>query len=490
MVLSENVFTMESGKKTIATAILLLFVVLTATAGDVVPRRGCRMGAIPQRHVLRRTASQSPVEKYRGDLRQLVVLVSFSDQAFKEDEPLPFWNRIFNEEGFSESPFYGSVHDYFYSQSYGEFRLTFDMHYIQLNVSRYKYRSTATDDENSKYLVLDVVDTLEARGIDWSPYDWNGDGYVNQLLIVYAGKGMNDGGDSNSIWPHQYWLSAHKDGEPRLVISGDKELLVDSYCCVNEVTGKNTYGTFGTICHEYSHCFGLPDFYYGSRKYVGDWDLMDNGNYSKDGFCPPGYSAHERMLMGWLEVSELTSPTTVTDMQPLYHAGEAYLIRNDGYENEYYIVENRQQSGWDESLPGSGLVVFHIDYDEEAWETGYPNTPTRKCYTIFPANDMSTAYYSSGWGYPYKDNDALTNESRPAATLLHENTDGTLLMSKPITKMAVSDGLGSFDFMAEPSAIHITQAEPSREDGRILYRVGHIIIIRCADGTVRKVVER
>ena len=468
---------------------MLLFVLLTATAEGVVPRRGCRMGTIPQQHVLRRTASKSPVEKYRGDLRQLVVLVSFSDQAFKEDEPLLFWNRIFNEKDFTESPFCGSIHDYFYAQSYGELRLTFDLHYIQLNESRYKYRSTRDDDENSKYLVLDIVDTLETRGIDWSPYDWDDDGYIDQLLIAYAGKGMNDGGDSNTIWPHQWWLSRHKNCEARLVISGGKELLVDCYCCVNEVTSKGTYGTFGTICHEYSHCFGFPDFYY-SNSIVGEWDLMDRGNFNKGGYCPPGYSAHERMLMGWLELSELTSQVTIADMLPLHEAGEAYLIRNDGFDNEYYIVENRQQSGWDQSLPGSGLVVFHIDYDEEIWQNAFPNDDKRKRYSIIPANNRTSVTSSSNWGYPYMENNSLTNESQPAATLFHENADGTLLMSKPITNMTVSNGLASFDFMADPSAIQplpFTLYPSQYQGGQVLYRVGPINIIRCADGTVRKV---
>ena len=480
--------------RTILGILLLLSVALTATAADGVYRRGCRpqltKKGLPASQRAPRRAGVSH-QCLIGDCRQLVVLVAFNDQAFKDDEAatMTLWQRIFNEEQFTESSFYGSVHDYFYAQSYGEFRLTFDMHYIQLSENRYKYRSTDDDDENSKYLVYDVVDTLEARGIDWSPYDWNGDGYVNQLLIVYAGKGMNDGGGSNSIWPHQWWLSLHEDCEPISV--GNQSLLVDCYCCVNELTSSGTYGTFGTICHEYSHCFGLPDFYNGNTDYVGYWDLMDIGNYNKGGFCPPGYSAHERMLMGWLEATELTTQTTIADMSPLCEAGEAYLIRNDGFDNEYYIVENRQQSSWDQSLPGSGLVVFHIDYDEEVWQTDYPNDRNHKRYTIIPANNKTSIYYSSGWGYPYMKNNFLTNESKPAATLIHENVDGTLLMSKPITNMAVNDGLGSFDFMATPSAIlPLPTLLPSPcEGGQVLYRVGPIYIIRCADGTVRKVME-
>lgn len=475
---------MSSRKLSICFALLL--VVSAAAAEGVRVKHGCRRGVLRQHSVTRRALASAAPDKYQGDRRQLVVLAEFSDFAFKESEPLALWSRIFNEENFSEAPFHGSVYDYFYAQSYGEFRLSFDLRHVVVG-ERAKYRSTSDDDENSKYLVLDVLDSLESRHIDWAPYDWNGDGYVDQLLIVYAGKGQHDGGDSNTIWAHQWWLSYHEDCAPRTVVSGDRELLVDTYCCVPELGGGNNYGAFGTLCHEYSHCFGFPDFYDDNGKScVGSWDLMDYGNYSGGGFCPCGYSAHERMLMGWGHVTELTSPTTVSNMQPLSEAGEAYLIRNDGWEDEYYIVENRQQSGWDQSLPGSGIVVFHIDYDAEVWAFDWVNTSDKRRYTIFAANNSSSAY-QSGWAYPYEDNDQLTNESQPAAALNNTNPDGTLLMSKPITNMTVTGGLASFDFMAGSSAV--TECTV-RQPGQLLYRVGPINIIRCSDGSVRKVMSK
>jgi M6 family metalloprotease-like protein len=94
---------------------------------------------------------------------------------------------------------------------------------------------------------------------------------------------------------------------------------------------------------------------------------MDYGNYNGNGYCPAGYSAHERWLMGWLTPTELTSATTVTDMPALNDKPQAYLIRNDGFENEYYLVENRQQKGWDTNIPGKGILIFHIDYDPTLW---------------------------------------------------------------------------------------------------------------------------
>jgi M6 family metalloprotease-like protein len=361
------------------------------------------------------------------------------------------------------------VHDYFYAQSYGSFNLTFDLQYVQVKGGAAEYASDAAD-ENSQYLVQDIMEVLKTRDIDWSLYDWNGDGFVNQLLIVYAGHGMNDTSGPDMIWPRQWWMSEHlKDREPGVycdpipVSYGDKEYKVDCYCALSELTKNNDYGSFGTLCHEYTHCFGFPDFYLGRTSILGSWELMDNGNYNGDGYCPPGYSAHERWMMGWLTPSELKEEATITDMPALSDKPQAYLIRNDGFENEYYIVENRQQKGWDAHLPGNGIIVFHIDYDPALWVSiyEYVNTSSNQHYLIFPANNKSSTFSSNSknWAYPYQGNNSLTDTSEPAAQLWRARNDSIFLMSKPLTNMVVdSVGLASFDFMKEPLAIQTVKS--------------------------------
>jgi hypothetical protein len=159
---------------------------------------------------------------------------------------------------------------------------------------------------------------------------------------------------------------------------------------------------------------------------------MDLGNYNEGGFCPPCYSAHERMHLGWLDPIELTETTTITDMESISHGKkEAYLIRNDGYSNEFYIVENRQQTGWDSSLPGSGIVIFHVDYDED-------------------------------------------------------NTDGTLFMNKSLTDMTVTNGLASFQFKNNVTGI---REQKVLSQPKILYDYGPIYIIRNAQGEIKKVMK-
>ncbi|MCQ2068922.1 MAG: M6 family metalloprotease domain-containing protein [Bacteroidaceae bacterium] len=387
--------------------------VLSVSAQDIVRTRNCRPKE-PVHHVVQQAARRAPVvasnNPYIGDRRQLVVMVVFKDQAFSDDKTVTMskWNKILNARNYNEGQYIGSFHDYFYEQSYGQLNINCDMYYMEVD-SMKKYRSTAVDDENSKYLVQDVVNNIKSEVDDWSPYDWENDGYVNQLLIIYSGKGQNDGGDSNTIWPHQCWLSEHDDCSPITVSSGGKDFLVDSYCCTPELSTSSLRSTFGTLCHEFSHCFDLPDFYEGSTQYLSYWDLMDYGNQCGNGFRPCGYSAYERAFMGWLTPVELTSDTIIKGMPALSDRPTAYMIRNDGHPDEYYLIENRQNKGWDTELPGNGIVVFHVDYDKDIFLYGNVNTSKQQRYVIIPANDTiyTSKKYIKGWAYPHNGNNSI-----------------------------------------------------------------------------------
>ena len=498
---------MADVRRKISLSFLLLLLTISAAAQDVTIQRGCRVGTPrPEGMALRRGAptgqkKQTGGDFYYGERHQLTVMVEFNDRAFKGDEnaTLAQWNLIFNAKDLKEPPFKGSVHDYFYAQSYGIFDLNFDLHYVKVPGNAEKYASTNANDENSQYLVQDIMEVLSTRHIDWSLYDWNGDGFVNQLLIVYAGHGMNEFTSATDlIWPHQWWMSEHlKDGQsdvycdPIPVTYNDKEYKVDCYCALAELTKNDDYGSFGTLCHEYTHCFGFPDFYQSSKSYVGAWDIMDYGNYNGNGYCPAGYSAHERWMMGWLTPTELNKATTVTDMPALSDESQAYLIRNDGFKDEYYIVENRQQKGWDESLPGRGILVFHVDYDSDLWvsTSTYPNTSQKKHYLIFPANNLNFTSTSicKDWAYPYQDNDSLTNTSTPAAILWNANTDGTKLMNKSVHDIDVTNGLASFRFTEDtPTGI---EERTTQQLPETLYDLGPISIIRYSNGTIKKVMK-
>ena len=122
----------------------------------------------------------------------------------------------------------------------------------------------------------------------------------------------------------------------------------------------------GTICHEFTHCLGLPDIYdtaYGGGYGMGYWDLMNSGSYNSNGYIPAGFTSYEKMYCGWSQPIELKNDTVITGMKPLSEGGESYIIYNDANRNEYYLLENRQKTGWDAGIPGNGLLVIHVDYD-------------------------------------------------------------------------------------------------------------------------------
>ncbi len=474
---------------------LLLCAFTIAMGQDKLPLRSCRVGARSSGHAQTHRAERMQVvsaggDFYHGQRRQLVVLVEFRDRAFQDYTTTvkQEWDTVFNCHGLNKKPFVGSVHDYFSDQSYGQLDIVFDLLHIALPDSVARYRSTATDDNNSRFLVSDVVDVLQDMDMEWDDYDWNGDGYVNQLMILFAGKGQNDGGGTNSIWPHQWWLTKYTSGDEycqarKVKDTWGRTFWIDSYCVVPEIANNKVFGSFGTICHEYTHCFGFPDFY-GFTNTPRQWDLMDYGNNNGDGFSPPSYSAHERWLMGWLTPTELTTDVQGLTMAYLGEEPRAYIIRNEAYEQEYYLVENRQQVRWDTSLPGNGILVFHIDFDEKEWTS----TLERTRYAIIPANNKSPYYYSKGWAYPYEDNNELTNLSQPAATLWNKNADNTFFMNKPLTDMTVDNGVARFNFMNMETGIKPSTANDST--WKVLLDWGPIRIVQGHNGEVRKIIKR
>lgn len=395
-------------------------------------------------------ANSQKVKKvsYKGNKRCLILLAQFANKKFSMDDPRGFFNRVANEEGFSEGLFKGSVKDYFHSQSNGQFNLTFDVvgPYTLSNYENYGGNDDNGNDKNPRGMVTAVCQNAADEGVDFSPYDWDGDGEVEMVFVIYAGRGEASGGDANTIWPHKYALSAPTR-------FGGKYVYV--YACSNEMKTDTQVDGIGTICHEFSHCLGYPDVYdteYAGFYGMGNWDLMCSGSYNGNSYCPAGYTAYEKWVAGWIDPVELTDKVSVTGMTTTAQGGEAYKFTNPGCSDEYYIIENRQQEGWDAALPGAGIIINHIDYDQHLWDINMPNTndPAYNQYehiTIIPADNMKDDTNEAGDPWPYKGNNTLNTKSTPAATAHHQNLDGTNFMNISISDMAIADDkTASFNF--------------------------------------------
>ena len=376
-----------------------------------------------------------------GHHRGLVILMEFTDEKFTTPDPRATFDRFFNEPGFSDDGMAGSVKDYFLSQSYGQLEVDFDVvgpFTTKFRMSYYGGNDASTgQDLRPAQMAAEAVDAAAAV-VDYRDYDWDGDGEVDQVFIIYAGYAEAQGADPSTIWPHE-WKLQYGIGETR-TYDGK---TVNTYGCASELQGNGKFGTgvldgIGSACHEYSHCLGLPDTYdvSGSNYAMASWDVMCAGNYNDNSRTPAGFTSYERMYAGWLEPVELDSPTQVSGMKPLATSAEAYILYNEGNRDEYYLLENRQPVGFDRGLDGHGLLVVHVDYDASVWAGNALNvTAGRQRMTVIPADNnflTSTAgIRGDAWPGP-SGNTALTDYSVPAATLYGENADGTKLMGKAI----------------------------------------------------------
>jgi M6 family metalloprotease-like protein len=402
--------------------------------------------------------------------RQAVVLISFSDRDFLMADPAAYYQSLFNERSSNEGYGQGCVADYFRDQSGGRFNLQFDI-YGPIKVS-VKAKSSSKDNYGDAAMKEAMDKLKDLTDTDFSVYDWNGDKEVDQMVFVAAGYTGNQ--KTGYIWPNTSYAY--------MKAPGNLTIGMNSISC--ELWRDDSRCGIGTICHEFAHCLGLPDIYPTNStdfSVVDEWDLMDGGNYTNKGWCPPNFSATEKMLLNWGNPIELTDVTAIDGMKAVSEGGETYILRNSGNDNEFYILENRRQTKWDYGIPGEGLVIFHVDYDREVWSNNTVNSSSshyryslfhadRKTYEDWDPNnngrDMSK-YTEPQWMrnrylstsvYPYVDslwvNDRLTDDSDPAATLYNANAEGVYLMSKPVTNIRKSlDGTISCDVIYPPSAI-------------------------------------
>lgn len=420
-------------------------------------RKEARNRIRAQRLPATRSASYAPANT--GQKRGVVILVNFSDRKMTMTKSQ--FEDYFNKPGYDSFGMQGSVHDYFYDCSYGQFDLQFDI-IGPINASQsvgyYGKNDESGDDLHVGELVCEVVKIAYEQGVDFSPYDWNKDGYVDQIFIIYAGFGEASGAPASTIWPHEYDLASSKywgDGSGPVKCGN---VTVNTYACSNELfgtVGKKVDG-IGTACHEFSHCLGLPDMYdtrnTPTPNFAMDaWDLMDYGNYNNEGYCPTGYTSYERWFCGWLTPTVLTSPSTIEDLQCINEKPEAYLIYNDNNHNEYYLLENRQPYGWNTYDPGHGMLVLHVDYSKYAWDRNeINNTPTRQRMTIIPADDHLSDLPKDLAGDTWpgtSGNTALGNETKPAAKLYNLNTNGKRLLNHSITEISENFFEGTISFL-------------------------------------------
>jgi len=495
---------------------------------DDTPAAGNRVGAVRQKLPAINT-NWNPEKTYR----QMVILIDYVDSVFSCEDPKAFFEKILNEPGYNEGKGPGCAADYFRSQSNGMLNLQFDV-FGPVKVSQ-KAQPYENPTKNTKNYAHDALREAtnkvlqENPTLDYSIYDWNGDGYINQVVFVcasFCGNASSSYFDTKGfLWPNTSSIST-------ITTPDGKKISNYSACAELWPTKTPRSCGFATICHEFSHSLGLPDIYPTSDSagysVCDEWDLMDGGNFTNYGWCPPEYTAMEKWLMGWISFKELDEPTTVVGLKPVSEGGDVYRIKHS--DSEWLLLENRQQRGWDAGAPGSGLVIYHVFYDGSVWQGNKVNTDKNKRrFHLFNADNrdydawddylnekglgtyantghMNSRYLSTS-PYPWTNettlavNNELTDSSVPAAKMNYPNAKEELMLSKPITNISVDDdGLVSFDFMgggvvglAESVKENASRGITATYDinGRIAQpKASGFYIVRQADGTVRKLFIR
>lgn len=387
-----------------------------------------------------------------AESQYLVILVNFKDKAMSfHNEDFTSW---LNEPGFSVDGGTGSVKDYFRDNSMGKFIPNFTVlgPYTLAHEQTYYAANdeSAGGDVNPRDMVVEALTMAKASNpdINFAQFDNDGDGFMDNVNIIYAGYSEATTGNEDDMWPHSWTL-----GDQAFQLDG---ITCNNYSCSAELVGAS--GTkmdgIGTFTHEFGHILGLKDMY-DTDDYVdgygidpGAYSLYASGSYNNDSRTPPCLMAFERMQMGWCSPKELKNAEDV-ELKNIADNEARYIDcqpdRDPDTGVEWFVLENRQQTGWDTYIPAHGLLIYHYDYTDEMvdeyWSINGPNNNAKhRCMYIMAADGVDDTNSRSGDTYPGRSgNTEFTSTSNPAA--INWNGDA---VNVDVTNINESNGLVYF----------------------------------------------
>lgn len=392
----------------------------------------------------------APIDKYTGrtsfptlqkDVHSLVVLIEFSDTKFTVPDVRQAIDDMLNKPGYDAYLSNGSARDYYEASSAGQFTPIFDVvgpvtvsdlssYYVGRNGKNEAGQTLWGAGRCGRFgeAIQEALGQLDEE-IDFSKYDYDGDDDIDTVFFFYAGYGQADSGKTTTVWPHQADFSSYCfDGYGSL---GLEQLYLDGkrvgpYACSNELNFKVPAGHsqpwldgIGAFCHEFGHVLGLPDLYdtvdqYSTADTPGAWSIMDTGSYSGNSTCPPLFSAYERWACRWLEFDDpvvnkadgtivlgddgfVTVPSLAKENKAVRLGLVKYRPGYPVYEDEFYVCETRQKSGWDAELPDEGMLIWHFAFDYSLWRANSVNSKNFMGVSIVRSDDASkkTAFNSS-----------------------------------------------------------------------------------------------
>lgn len=397
-----------------------------------------------------------------GTRTALVILMEFIDQPFQKDKT--DFEALFNEEGYSEDGAQGSVYDYFSWASHGQLQFYCDIVgpcKTKQPMTYYGKNSPLTSADSNPYALFQEAIEYASSLINLADYDSNGDGYVDNVHIIFSGYGEEAGAPSSAIWSHEMTF------EPIMV----QDMIIDRYSCAPELRGNSGSGIsrIGPHCHEMGHALGTMDYYdtdYDTGGYypgTGEWDIMASGSWNNEGISPANFNPYVRIYnFGWEEAKTL--PTDEYAIIEPSNKAQGHIYRIDTpIEGEFYLIENRDYISFDSSLPDEGLHIYHIGSGlaEKSLTNKINASYPQECYLVcasseyqIPTSDAASYgnVNAEGSTYPNKaGNNLFSDSSIPSACCM--NGEGSNVSLSEITLLA-NGNISLFNgTLPEPEAI-------------------------------------
>lgn len=403
----------------------------------------------------------------QGDIEIPVIMVGFPDLSFDPTTTRAKVDSLFNAPNYQSRDHVdfnaaGSVRDYFIQNSNSMFRPHFTVIDSVIATKSYAYygKNTSADsnlDQNVSQLTTEALQRACDNGANLSQFAVNNHG-VPLVIIYYAGPGAHasyEKGAEDYIWPHFMAAPRTINGvQIRSYLVSNEKLQkyapAEDYESTGNVVIVGSYlNGCGVLIHEMGHALGLTDEY-ATRKIANGavcqtpdfWSVMDYGQYQENGYRPMLLSAYERNILGWLDLQEIPHSGHMT-----LHPSEAYLIRNPEISSQYYILEPRQEGTWYRSSRfGTGMLVWHIDYQRNTWSSNSPNNdPNRLGIRVVPA-DSQWQNNSTRKDWADFRNDLYPGDSKDEASQLYTQAE---FYGLPLYNIRNNDGVVDFDIAVD-----------------------------------------
>lgn len=296
-------------------------------------------------------------------LRILVIMAQFPNRTFVKTQQQI--DNMFNQVNYSAENAVGSVTDFYHENSYGKLKLIADVvgpYTADYNTRHYGRSGQGTAQSGSEF-AYEFMTKASNAGVDFSRYDRDHDGVVDGVHIIFAGYGRESNAGDTVIWSHKWSASGRV---------ANHNTYAQTYSCSPELRGNSgtNISHIGVACHEIGHVLGAPDYYdtdyesNGQYPGMGMWDVMASGSWGgvngQSGNCPPHHNAYTKAyIYGWIPVTTLSSYDTIT-LQPFSTDSSSVYRIDTRTSNEYYLIDNRQLIGFDQSNYGHGLMIYHV----------------------------------------------------------------------------------------------------------------------------------